>query len=87
MTHLGSLLTTLRGDQSLYEIEKATGIARTILSKYERGVRIPETPALQKLALHYKVPYKQLRKAHLSDLYTDPLEREIIIEWVKELTI
>lgn len=85
MSRLGERLRQLRGTQTLGDIERALDIARIVVSRYERGQRVPEAYMLKKLALHYGVSYKELRKLHFEDLYTDPEEREIILEWAQQI--
>lgn len=85
MSQLGERLRQLRGDQTLGDIERALGIARIVISRYEKGQRVPEPHMLKKLAKHYDVPYKELRKLHIDELYSDAEEREIVLEWAKQI--
>ncbi|MBE5778913.1 MAG: helix-turn-helix transcriptional regulator [Clostridiales bacterium] len=50
-------LRTLRKDRGLAqtEVEKHTGIAQALLSKYENGLRLPPAESLIKLADFYGV--------------------------------
>lgn len=61
------MLKDLRGDRSLREVEKATGISHTYISTLEkgvdprtRGVREPSCKTLRKLAGFYGISYIQL---------------------------
>lgn len=85
MSQLGERLRQLRGDQTLGDIERALGIARIVISRYEKGQRVPEPHMLKKLANQYDVPYKELRKLHIDELYSDAEEREIVLEWAKQI--
>ena len=64
MDELGRYLRSLRGDKSLREVQKHTGISHTYLSTLERGYdprtkkpRKPSPDVLRKLADFYKVDY------------------------------
>lgn len=84
MSHLGDRLKELRGELSLVDVEKGTGLSRIGISRYEQGVNIPEPTNLKKLAEFYEVSYKELRKLYLEDFYSDPEERKIVFEWANE---
>ncbi len=86
MPHLGDKLKALRGTLSLYEVERQTGIQRTVLNNYERGKHFPTPKSLEKLAAFYKIPYKELRLLYYHDYYADhPTEAEITLEWAKQI--
>ena len=80
MSRLGQKLKELRGEQSLYEVEKLSGIQRRQLLRYETG-QMPTLPILHKLADFYQVPYEDLRKLNLDDIFDDPEERRIVKAW------
>lgn len=82
-TRLGQRLRELRGRISLYEIEKCTGIARTLLSRYEQGKHIPTKPGLERLAKLYEVPYAELRLLQFEDQYTGTEDEPILLAWAK----
>jgi transcriptional regulator with XRE-family HTH domain len=82
---LAEYLSVLRGEMSRYDVEKATGIARSMLGRYEQGTRIPSNPNLMKLALFYNVSYDVLKMLILEDLYPEnSQERAILFEWVNQ---
>jgi transcriptional regulator with XRE-family HTH domain len=86
VSRLGERLRQLRAERTLGDIERATGIARIVISRYERGQRVPESHMLKKLAAHYGVPYKELRMLHVEDMYSsDAEEREIVLEWAQHV--
>jgi transcriptional regulator with XRE-family HTH domain len=62
-------------------MEKTIGIARTLLSRYERGKHVPSPTALQRLAAFYQVPYDELRILHFEDAFSDTTERDIVMKW------
>lgn len=84
MTSLGEKLRELRGDLSLYEVEKGTGISRKELSRYEQGEYAPSPPKIEKLAELYKVSYDDLRVLYYDDFFSDPRERAIALRWAEE---
>lgn len=84
MSCLGDRLKELRGALSLVDVEKGTGLSRIGVSRYEQGVNVPEPTNLKKLAEFYEVPYSELRKLYLEDLYSDSEELAIVLEWAEE---
>jgi transcriptional regulator with XRE-family HTH domain len=83
---LASKLRELRGEESLYGVSKASGISRGTLYRYEKGTLVPEDSTLEKLAKYYDVPFRELKKLMFADFYPEQsYQREILIEWVKEL--
>lgn len=52
---IGERLRSLRADKSLEDIAKVTGISKSLISKYERGLTDPGSKALVKFARHYNV--------------------------------
>jgi transcriptional regulator with XRE-family HTH domain len=81
---LGNKLKELRGDRSLRDVEREIGMDRSDLSKYERGRFVPSSERLQKLADYYDHPYRELRKLYFIDLFTEPEDHELILEWAAE---
>lgn len=82
--HLAEKLRELRGNAPLNKVEKQTGVSRANLARYEQGQYLPSQAVLQKLADYYQVAYKDLRKLYYEDHFTDPLERDIVLEWANE---
>lgn len=67
MTIVGDLLRELRGNKSLREVERGSGISNTYLSSIEKGVDPrsgneikPSPDVLRKLANYYGHPYHDL---------------------------
>lgn len=85
VSRLGDRLKELRGTLSLVDVQKGTGLSRSGVSRYEQGVNVPEPNSLKKLAEYYAVAYKELRKLYFEDIYSDPEERSILLEWAKEI--
>lgn len=58
MTDLGKRLRLLRDKRkmSIYDVEKATGLHFSTISKYERNERRPSLGVLRELAQVYQVP-------------------------------
>jgi transcriptional regulator with XRE-family HTH domain len=83
MTRIGDKLKELRGSLSLFDVEKGTGITRTRISEYEKGKYLPTIPTLRKMADFLEVPWKELCFLYLEDLYTDPEQRSVVLEWAK----
>jgi transcriptional regulator with XRE-family HTH domain len=83
MTRIGDKLKELRGNLSLYDVEKGTGITRIRISEYEKGKYLPTIPTLRKMADFLEVPWKELCFLYLEDLYSDPEHRELVLEWAK----
>lgn len=69
MNEFGEYLRELRGDRSLREMERITGLSHTYLSTLEKGVdprsgkeRKPTPETLKKLSETLNVPYEELMK-------------------------
>jgi transcriptional regulator with XRE-family HTH domain len=84
MSKLGELLKRLRGDSSLFEVEKATKVSRAQIMRYEKGL-LPEAGTLKKLAEYFEIPYVELRKIYYVDYFNqNPDEREAALAWAQE---
>ena len=59
---LGPLLRRLRGDNSLRDVRRLTGISNSYLSQIERGDRRPGPSVLKRLASLYGVDVQDLLK-------------------------
>ena len=59
---LGPLLKRLRGDSSLRDVRRMTGISNSYLSQIERGDRRPGPSVLKRLASLYGVDVQDLLK-------------------------
>lgn len=75
-------LRELRGPRSLLDIEKATGITKIEISRYERGKYYPTPEKLKKLAKFFGIAYADLRKLYYQETLLDPEEQEAITKWV-----
>jgi transcriptional regulator with XRE-family HTH domain len=75
-------LKECRGKHSLYEIEKQSGISRSLLRRYESGVHVPEMPMMQRLSDFYKMPLAELQFAAFEDLYPEGIQRNLLFQWV-----
>lgn len=84
MSQLGAKLRELRGTHSLLDAERGTGISRIEISRYEQGKYAPSPPNLEKLAAFYSLSYPELRTLYYEDLFQDPKERQIILQWAKQ---
>ena len=60
---IGPLLRKLRGETSLREVRRLTGISNSYLSEIERGERHPGTNLLKRLAALYSVDIGHLMKS------------------------
>jgi transcriptional regulator with XRE-family HTH domain len=78
---LGERLKELRGTRALYDVEKATGITRIEVSRYEKGSYYPSPKNLSKLAEFFGVTYDELRILYYDDFFSDPKERELVLQW------
>ena len=60
---LGQYLRELRKDklQTLHQVSKGTDIDSPLLSKLERGERLPTVDQVKKLSRHYKVSESELK--------------------------
>jgi len=67
--HLGQKLKELRGNLSLYEVEKDVGITRISIQRYESGERVPEDRNLEILAEYYQVPFELLKTLIFQNKY------------------
>lgn len=87
MSKLGDRLKELREAKSLSlrDMQQELGIDRSDLSKYERGRFVPTPDRLHKLAQFYDLPYRELRKLYIMDLFTDPDDYELVLEWAAEV--
>ena len=59
---IAELLRTLRGELTLRDVEKGTGIPNSYLSNLELSVKNPGMRTLTKLSKFYKVPLDELLK-------------------------
>lgn len=84
MSQLGAKLRELRGMLSLMDVERGTGISRIEISRYEQGRYAPSPQNLVKLAAFFEVPYDILRMLYYEDLFEDPKERAIALEWARQ---
>ena len=57
---IGPLLKRLRGDMSLREVRRLTGVSNSYLSEIEKGERRPGTNLLKRLAALYSVDVRVL---------------------------
>lgn len=87
MSEIGKFLKELRGQRSLREIEKVSGVSHTYLSSLEKGAdprtgkeRKPTTETLEKLAKAYNHSYFDLleRAGYLADISEDEKERLLV---------
>lgn len=79
---LAQRLRELRGERSFVDIEAHTGISRGNLTRYERGLFLPQKKTLKILATFFSVPYSELRALYYEDLFSDdPEELEIVVHW------
>jgi len=60
---LGHYLRELRKDkgQTLHQVSQGTDIDSPLLSKLERGERLPTADQIKKLATHYNIPESELK--------------------------
>lgn len=81
---LGQKLKSLRGERSLYQIEKESGIARSLLRRYEVGTLIPESDMLKRLAAFYGQSFQDFKILCFEDLYPEGSEdRQILRYWLQ----
>jgi len=85
MGTLAKKLKELRGELSLYEVGKITGINRGDLKRFEDGSLLPKPDSLAKLAEYYEVPYEELYFEYLEEIYPTPAERHLIIQWAEKI--
>ena len=57
---IGELLRTLRGDRTLRDMERDTGIPNAYLSNLELGTKKPGLKTLTKLSAYHEVPLNEL---------------------------
>ena len=57
---IGELLRTLRGDRTLRDLERGTGIPNAYLSNIELGIKKPGLKTLTKLSAYHEVPLNEL---------------------------
>ena len=57
---IGDRLRLLRGDRTIAEVSKATGLSQSRIGNYERGVRLPNDSAKSLLANFYGVSIQKL---------------------------
>jgi transcriptional regulator with XRE-family HTH domain len=83
---LGAYLKELRAERSLYQIEKDSGIPRSLISRYERGVLTPEYKTLKRFADFYQVDLQALQEHGYEDLF--PLgseQRFSVLQWAQKI--
>jgi HTH-type transcriptional regulator, competence development regulator len=78
MKSVGELLRKLREEQKqlLREVAAGIGIDQALLSKIERGERLPNKEQVLKFAKYFKIEKNELIIAWLSDRLVNELEDE-----------
>jgi transcriptional regulator with XRE-family HTH domain len=78
MRSIGEMLRQLREEQNqlLREVAAVIGMDQALLSKIERGERLPSKEQLLKLAKHFKAEKNELVVAWLSDRLVNELVDE-----------
>lgn len=68
-SELGQFLKELRKkrEETLHQVSKGTDIDSPMLSKIERGERLPTSEQLKRLAKFYKVPEASLKVMHTAE--------------------
>ena len=68
-SELGQYLRKLRKgrEETLHQVSKETDIDSPLLSKIERGERLPTLEQLKKIANYYKVPEKSLKVIYTAE--------------------
>ncbi|WP_303672518.1 helix-turn-helix domain-containing protein [Vampirovibrio chlorellavorus] len=85
MSRLGDRLKELRGNLSLMDVEKGSGIPRFTISRYESGENVPSPSKIKQLAAFFEIPYPELRKTFYEELFlTNPDEKEAMLACVFE---
>ena len=75
---IGLLLRRLRGDLSLRDVTRRTGVSSSYLSQIERGDRMPGSNMIGKLAAVYNVdPYELMKRAGRAG-QPDPNSNEVL---------
>lgn len=94
--HIGEKIRELRKDRGMHQKELATfcNVKQNTVSSWERGVRIPPLPAIEKMATFFKVPiseivqynveYTHAEKELLSDLEGTKKATELTVADLKE---
>jgi transcriptional regulator with XRE-family HTH domain len=82
---LANKLRELRSETPLNQVQKATGIIRTLLRCYELGEKVIGDENLKILSQYYDVPFAELKKLQFEDQYPVGTEtRELLFQWVRE---
>ena len=84
MLHLSKRLKELRGERSLLDIEKGTGISRVQIMRFEKAQRVPNPTNLRQLAEFFNVSYEELRSLYYEDLFQNKDEHRIVLKWAKK---
>lgn len=92
MEEFGELLRSLRLKQGLLlrQVAAATEVDTSMVSKFENGERFPSREQVERLALLFHVPEKQMliqafSDKLVSDLSNEPLAQEILEQSIKKL--
>lgn len=75
---IGPLLRRLRGELSLRDITRRTGISSSYLSQIERGDRRPGRSVIRRLAVTYNVDLSELLKRAGYGPMPDPNNNEVL---------
>lgn len=81
MPALGDKLRQLRGESTLQTVATALDVNTSVISKYERGERVPVPAMLKRLAEFYGVPYDELNDLACDEMFSDDLLRESVLRW------
>jgi len=89
MEEFGSTLKSLRLKQELLlrQVAAATEVDTSMISKFEKGERFPTREQVEKLALLFHLPEKDLlvHAKLIADLSNEPLAQEILEQSIKKL--
>jgi transcriptional regulator with XRE-family HTH domain len=90
MQNVNSLLAIrlreLRGETPLNQVQRATGIQRALLSRYESGQQVIGDPNLYKLADFYQTPYIELKELQFHELYPEGSQARIAaLNWARKI--
>ena len=68
-SELGIFLKEIRKErnETLHQVSKATDIDSPMLSKIERGERLPTSEQIKKIAMHFKVSENILRSKYTAE--------------------
>jgi transcriptional regulator with XRE-family HTH domain len=78
-TRVSDLIKELKGDKSQAVFGELVGLSQSAISDYEKGKRMPDPDAMEKISAYCNLLPEQLLAKFYGRIYTDPSQAPIVI--------